>query len=61
MEGSEWEAVLDGTVNRRNLSTVKTGKFTSKKLGAALNPGGLNAHSHEAASPTGEVGSRKYL
>ena len=42
-------------VNRRNRRVRK------RKLGVRAEPWGLSAHPREAASPTGEVGSRKYL
>jgi len=61
MQGWEREAVLDGAVNKRNLSTGETGEFASENLGFGPEPWGLIEHSHEAASPTGEVGCRKYL
>jgi hypothetical protein len=35
-----WEAVLDGAVNKRNLSTGETGEFASESLGSGLIPGG---------------------
>jgi hypothetical protein len=42
-------------VNRRNRRVRK------RKLGVRAKPWGLIAHSHKAASPTGEVGRAKYL
>jgi hypothetical protein len=42
-------------VNRRNRRVRK------RKLGVRAEPWGLIAHPREADSPTGEVGSRKYL
>jgi hypothetical protein len=35
-----WDPMLDGAVNKRNLSTGETGEFASENLGSGLNPGG---------------------
>ena len=35
-----WPPVLDGAVNKRNLSSGETGEFASENLESGLNPGG---------------------
>ena len=56
-----WGAVLDGAVNKRDLSTGETGEFASENLGVDSNPGVVCATPQDLASNWREGAARKNL